>query len=136
MTDDEAKVLEAFAKKSSMCLHVLRDETLLDYKELRPVVLGLIQKRLIRAKMGAHSGDRIYELADLESVSELVAELPIAFRLSEETVKSRVHMIRRMKASLIEQWHPVLNVMLRDYESGLKSADNLRFPPDHDETRS
>lgn len=53
--------------------------------------------------------------------------------MEEDTARDRVIMINRMKGRLISEWHPVLDVLLKDYERGLKQIDLERDGPDDDE---
>lgn len=50
--------------------------------------------------------------------------------MTEETARDRVIMLQRMKTRLICEWHPVLDVLIKDYERGLKKIDVARDGPD------
>jgi hypothetical protein len=46
--------------------------------------------------------------------------------LSEESVRGRVIMLKRMRRLLIIDWHPIIDILLGDYERDLKRVEALR----------
>jgi hypothetical protein len=48
--------------------------------------------------------------------------------LSEEAMRGRVTMLKRMKRLLIVDWHPVIDILLGDYERNLRRVELLREP--------
>lgn len=50
--------------------------------------------------------------------------------LSEVDMLNRVVMLKRMKRLLIGEWHPIIDVLLGDYERDLKRVRLLREPED------
>lgn len=61
---------------------------------------------------------------------ELPADLNPTVGLTESTIRGRVLMLHRMKRNLICDWHPILDILLGDYEQELKRVEALREPPD------
>lgn len=53
--------------------------------------------------------------------------------LSEEDMMTRVVMLKRMKRLLIGEWHPIIDILLGDYERDLARIRLLREPPDADD---
>lgn len=50
--------------------------------------------------------------------------------LTESAMRGRVIMLKRMKRTLICDWHPIIDVLLGDYEGELRRAESLRETPD------
>ena len=50
--------------------------------------------------------------------------------LSEEGVRGRVIMLKRMRRLLIVDWHPIIDILLGDYERDLKRVETLRESDD------
>lgn len=71
--------------------------------------------------------DRITQYSfPLGSLSPLIG-------LNEDEMLARVVMLKRMRRLLIPEWHPVINVLLRDYEADIKRLGLLREPLDKGE---
>ena len=50
--------------------------------------------------------------------------------LSEAAMRGRVLMLKRMKRNLIIDWHPIIDILLNDYERDLRRLEILRHGPD------
>jgi len=59
----------------------------------------------------------------------LILDGPLIW-LTESAIRGRVIMIHRMKRNLICEWHPILDILLGDYERELKRVEALREPPE------
>ena len=123
-------VLAAFQKKPRSCIHQLMEATGLARSELRYGIVELQKLKLIR-KVTSVKGDYVYELMDTnvhhtEPVLAGSVMPRYEFTITEDVAKSRVCMLNFMKRKLIQEWHPVVDKLLKDYESGLKSIEESR----------
>ena len=124
-------VLAAFHQRPRSCIHQLIEATGLSRAELRYAVVELQKLKLIR-KVSEVKGDYLYELVNkqVHRTEPIIAggalSIHYKFDVDEDTAQRRVVMLKYMKSRLIQEWHPVLDKLLEDYESGLKAAEIAR----------
>lgn len=128
-------VLAAFSKKPRMCIHTLMETTGLKREALRYVLVELQKNGMIR-NVSEVRGDLIYVRIGEAPVPEDLGldkeHLPALFGLEEREARNRVIMLKRMKERLIIDWHPVIDVLLGDYERGLQHVEGVRYGTDDD----
>lgn len=138
--DDEKMVLRAFGRKPSLCIHELRELTGIQYPELHKIVHKMIGRNEVAlvSDVTAGTDDKQYiKLGKIVMGDEqfIQGRLSPLIGMTEEVMRGRVIMIKRMKSRLICEWHPILDVLLGDYERDLKRVEALREPPEADEPR-
>lgn len=132
MAADTARilVLAALIGRESVCMHVLLERTGLPKEVLLPTLSGLVGERVLR-KVKTEYGD-VYTRTpiEVEIDSELGMDsehLPMLNGLTIDEARTRVHMLTFMKNRLINEWHPIIDKLIGDYERGLKIVEGLRY---------
>lgn len=75
----------------------------------------------------------MYEKEKLTSLSFPLGSASPLVGLNEDQMLARVVMLKRMKRLLIAEWHPVINVLLSDYENDIRRIGLTREPLDYDD---
>ena len=140
LAEDEKMVLRAFGRKHNLCIHELHELTGIQYPELHKVVQRLAARKeiVLTSDVTAGKDDKQYlrlgkvVMGEEQFIQDRLSPL---IGMTEEVMRGRVMMIKRMKSRLICDWHPVLDVLLGDYEKDLKRMEALREPPESDEPR-
>lgn len=126
------RVLTAFHRKPQMCLHVLEEATELSRRVLRQAVVVLQQRKKLRK--ADHPEGGIYELVDKSNVPEFSSNrLPELFGLDESTARARATLLKKFRDRLHCELHPVLNLVINDYERGLRVLEAIREGEPDDE---
>lgn len=122
-------ILAAFAHKLQICIHELSDVTGLDAKAVAQAV-----KELQREGSLQKVGDGLYQRKGEAYVSLHLGldkdHLPALFGLDEREARNRVSMLKRMKERLVIDYHPILDMVIGDYESGLRKVEAIRYGAD------
>jgi hypothetical protein len=122
------QVLAAFRRKPKMCLHQIGEITGLTRGIVRMAVIDL-QKRGDIMLLPEVAGDRVYQLINddlLDSTNNGTQRIPELFGLSEDVAVSRVMLLKRFRDRLHPELHHTLNLIIGDYERGLKALEILR----------
>lgn len=140
LMEDEKMVLRAFGRKHNLCIHELRELTGIQYPELHKIVARMISRGEV-AEVGdvtAGKDDKQYlklgkvVMGEEQFIQDRLSPL---MGMTEDAVRGRVTMIKRMKSRLICEWHPILDILLGDYEKDLMRVEALREPPEANEPR-
>lgn len=135
MADATSTILAAFTTKPALCVHVLMEITGLTREALRSALVDLIEQGAIR-KIAEFKGDSVYARGDEAYVPITLGvdedHLPCLFGLDEHAARTRLTMLKRMKGRLIGDWHPMLDLLIGDYERGLKNVESIRYGADLD----
>lgn len=142
MNDAHQVVLNAFKRRSSLCIHVLGELTSIPRDVLLKITSELVREgHLIRLNEGI-KGEYVFcptsDEGETDETPRDENELPMLMGMSEKTVRDRVAMLNCMKSRLIRDWHPTLNKVIADYEKGLRIIESLRcvgFDDDDSHTR-
>lgn len=136
LRDDERQILRAFGRRPQMCIHELFSLTRVPYPELikmldRMVSRGDIVKATPDTALGKH--DLQYLRKDEQALSQIQfidERLSPLIGLTEQGMRGRIIMLNRMKRNLIEDWHPIIDILMGDYERDLKRIEAFRESPD------
>jgi hypothetical protein len=140
--DDEQEVLKAFQRCSHLCIHQLHKTVYMGYPDLMTTLSKLQRAGKIAKAPDPHLGKEDRQYAKLGKNGLTADQFVGGERLSpligldERAMRGRVVMLQRMKRNLITEWHPVIDILLGDYERDLKRMERLRFgddDPDADE---
>lgn len=133
-TAEEREVLIAFGRCPNMCIHRLHDLTGYSY----PQLLAVCNKLQRRGRIFRNSNVALGKDDQYWSLREQSLELkPDQFKderlspligLTEQDMLNRVVMLKRMKRLLIVDWHPIIDVLIVDYERDLNRVQLLREP--------
>ena len=135
MRDEERDVLRAFGRKSNLCIHELHNLTGLSY----PKLLGLMKLLVDRGDVEVVKDTALGKCSlqyisrkeqSMTSIQFIEERLSPLIGLSEQAMRGRVIMLKRMKRNLIIDWHPVIDVLLKDYERDLNRVEALREAPE------
>ena len=129
-----SRVLTAFRLKPRMCIHMLLEASNLPRATVRQALQVLIKRGdvLLKSSEGSFN-DRIYELANSDLVIELpegTKRLPELFGLEEGVARSRVLLLKRFRDRMHSELHPTLNLIISDYERGLRAVEVMRGDDD------
>lgn len=121
--------LAAFNKQHRMCVHMICESTGISRNDLRYVLVELQRMGKIERLPGKVTGDMVYQRVGgaAADVDEQVCSTRM-LGIDERTARSRVIMLKRMKSRLIIEWHPALDLLIADYEGGLKAIDEIVDP--------
>jgi hypothetical protein len=138
LRDDERNVLRAFGRKPNLCIHEIFNLTGIPYPDLTKLLKTMISRGdIIQApELSLGKGDLQFvskKESTMSTVQFVDERLSPLIGLSEQGMRGRVIMLKRMKRNLISDWHPVIDVLLNDYERDLKRMERLREPPDADD---
>jgi hypothetical protein len=133
LLEDEQLVCMVFERKSALCIHELHAYTDISYPSLQLLLGRLIRRGYVTLVGDPEAGkdDKQYMRIGAFGLSEkqfMTGRLSPLIGLTEDVMQNRVHMIKRMKDRLISEWHPVLNVLLGDYERDLQRVRIVREP--------
>lgn len=126
--DNVQRVLTAFKYKPRLCMHALAELTGLSKKILNVIVIFL-QKNGTIVKAGETNDDRVYRLVDSEAqeaFNSSILRIPELFGLEEEVARSRVLMLKRFRDRLHNDLHPIVSIIIADYERGLRAVEAVR----------
>lgn len=129
-----AKVL-ARSPNQTACIHKIHELGDIAYPDLLRTLNSMIRKNLI-IRVPDFQDDRQYALlSDGKMTSDqfVPERLSPLIGLTEQTMRDRVIMLKRMKSRLIIDWHPIIDVILRDYERDIGRVEGNREPPEADE---
>lgn len=126
------KVLAAFAEQFRMDLQELTAATGLDAIEVSAAVRELSRRGLLmRQHIYSRKGEAYVPL----NLGLDENHLPALFGLDEREARSRLLMVKRMKERLISEYHPMLDLVIADYERGLRNVEGIRYGTDDDPYR-
>lgn len=143
--DQEIEItLAAFLRQPRMCIHQIMEATNLPRAQLRHVLADMVRREQIKRVPAKVSGDQVYELTALSRLAHSAAAQTVLIQVKnpesikllggdETTARNRIIMLRKMRARLISDWHPVLDKVIGDYEAGLQVLDELANPRDVEE---
>lgn len=135
LSDDERWVMRAFGRRPMMCIHQLQAMTSIPYVDLLKVTAQLQRRGKIFRTQEMCLGKDDYQFQTRQE--DAVA--PVQFiegrasplvGLSIQDMAGRVVMLKRMRRLLIVDWHPIIDILIGDYERDIK---RLRPEPDDDE---
>lgn len=136
--NDEQMVLNTFGRYPNMCIHQLHLYTSISYVDLLKITKMLEQKgkifRVPELCLGSLDQQFCARHIDDGLASEQFepTKLSPLIGLTEEQMINRVRMLKRMKRLTICDWHPVIDVLLEDYERDIKRMGIQRWGPDVD----
>jgi hypothetical protein len=101
-----------------------------DVRYLRKALYYLLQIGKLRVRL-IKEGTKTYYVPTAAEIAEELKQAPseeetLYLRLKvEEKTRHRLHMIKRMRDSLISSWTPLLDLVVRDYEASLNWEEEL-----------
>lgn len=124
-SDIEATLSAFMHGEEEMCIHMLCKKAGLPREVLRFVLVELQKQGKIERARAKVTGDAVYRLkSNLRIASTEIQQVQrLVGGIDEETARNRVAMLKRMKARLISDWHPIIDILLRDYEGSLTKMD-------------
>lgn len=128
-TDVSLRVLQAFGNSSHACVHVLLDRTGLSPEALGRALSDLQAERVLRRV------DEVFYRTQVEvdvpvDLGLDKKHLPLLLGMTEDEAHARVSMLMFMKSRLINEWHPIIDKLIADYEKALKIVESLRYGAD------
>ncbi len=130
-------ILAAFSLHTKMCMHVLQKMTGLHRNVLKATLAQMVRDGLVRKVSvdDTDDGDLVYTRTQREAYIPLNLGMdeehaPVLLGLNEDEARTRVHMLQFMKERLIDDWHPVIDKLIADYQRGLKYIASLRVGAD------
>jgi hypothetical protein len=138
-----ALILKVMQHRPWVCIHDIMRDTNLPHKiVLRNLTrlkdLGKVNKVLLPGQEDVIVwASNAYTPLDPNKLnpSDVTRASPVV-GLTESEARTRVLMLKRMKEKLIYEWHPIIDVFLRDYERDLGRVESDRdfFVDDEDES--
>lgn len=135
--DDQRSIQRVFATYPIACIHVIQKETGIPYPALLVLLEQLVKEEVLERRPEAILGDDHQYLCwkkpsnrRFNHVNYTDDNMSPVSGLTEAQMRDRVVMIKNMKARLIISWHPVLDILLADYEQELRRIEAIREPPE------
>lgn len=128
------KAIAAFKKHPRMCIHVICEHMDIDRSQVKLLLNELTRRKIIKKASARVAGDIVYEL--LLKLPMENSDSPEPIKLlggDEKTARNRIIMLRKMRAKLICEWHPILDIVIRDYETGLRNLDFVIDPEGYED---
>lgn len=133
-SEEERLIMREFVRSNQVCIHHLNRATGLSYPDLLQLTTKLTKRGKIYRKPDTALGKTDYQYCtrepNLSSDHFMEDRLSPLVGLSESEMQGRVVMLKRMLRLLIPDWHPIINVILGDYERDLLRLKLLREPPE------
>lgn len=131
--DIAAAILSVTREERRVCTHKLMEVTGLPLRELAKGVNRLLELNKLRG-ISLDEDNVIYEGFNYTPINPYAYQglmdgyLSPLVGLTQEEVLTRLHMLRRMKAQLIVDWHPVLDKIIGDYERDMRRVEREKDP--------
>lgn len=140
-TEVHSGLLQVFRRKRWICIHELIEATGISYNQLNKSLVklevkGHIQRSQIEGSekltlYGLVNFDTLYqptegtELHPSHDMSKAGLCSPVV-GMTEQDARSRVFMLKRMKERLIQEWHPIIDKIIEDYQRDLRRVEAER----------
>lgn len=141
LRDDERKVMRAMRPRPVSCIHYLHGVTGIPYASLIKVVNGMVRAGDLLPVPDPVLGNKDHQYVLRSPVSysrkavrdDELGLLSPAGSLTEGQMRDRIVMLKNMKDRLITSWHPVLDILIKDYQREVDRVESFREPPEPDE---